>query len=443
MALGDPVLNGVALLDDLPAGGKKITGLAAGAIAGDSARYDELNTLDGLAINKDGSVAFTADQPMGTKKLTGLGAPTVNGDALRFDQLGAASGIATLDAGSKVVQDPATAFIKKDGSVAFTGDQDMGTKKLTGLGAPTVANDALRYGVAEITDAEIAVGAAITFAKLEGVPALDNIVIKKDGSVAFTAAQSMGGFMITVLDGVEWKDDNISCQFGAGLTLRSAEYGANAQGSFNGASMICYGEDHGTCPGWIKFRSKNAGGFAQDRLTLKNGATVDALWEDCIHKGLKLGEALDANSQKVTGLLAPTAEGDAVSLGDPVLSGAEAAVVADVNVIGGIPVLHRIDIAAGALAETDVTLTHKSRVVDAWVVMTGAGVATTTLTVQNAANPITDGMDVSVADKSIVRAAEIDDDFHEIAGAGILRVKTEVGATQPACTVYVLCIRVA
>jgi len=117
--------------------------------------------------------------------------------------------------------------------------------------------------------------------------------------------------------------------------------------------------------------------------------------------------------------------------------------VADDNVVGGIPVLHRIDLAAGALAETDVTLTYKTRVIDAWVVLTGAGVASTTLKVQNGATTITDAMDVSGSDKAIVRATTIDNAQHEIAAGGTLRIKTETGATQPACTVYVLGIRVA
>ncbi len=34
--------------------------------------------------------------------------------------------------------------IKKDGSVAFTGDQAMGTNKITGLKDPSAAGDALR-----------------------------------------------------------------------------------------------------------------------------------------------------------------------------------------------------------------------------------------------------------------------------------------------------------
>lgn len=125
------------------------------------------------------------------------------------------------------------------------------------------------------------------------------------------------------------------------------------------------------------------------------------------------------------------------------ISGAFTKLMGADNVIGGVPVLHRVDIAAGALAAKNVVLTHKTRVVDAWVVMRGAGVATTLLTVGNGAAAITNGMDVSGADKAVVRAAEIDDAAHEIAAGGSLRVTTSVGATQPACTVYVLGVRVA
>lgn len=117
--------------------------------------------------------------------------------------------------------------------------------------------------------------------------------------------------------------------------------------------------------------------------------------------------------------------------------------VADDNVIGGIPVLHRVDLAAGALASTDVVLTYKTRVIDAWVVLTGAGITSTILTIKNTAGAITDGMDVSGSDTDLVRAANIDDANHEIAAGGTLRIQTETGATQPACTVYVLGIRVA
>jgi ABC-type methionine transport system permease subunit len=62
----------------------------------------ETKAADSAVIKKDGSVAFTGNQAMGGNKLTGLAAPTANGDALRFDQLGASNGIATLDGAGKV-----------------------------------------------------------------------------------------------------------------------------------------------------------------------------------------------------------------------------------------------------------------------------------------------------------------------------------------------------
>lgn len=117
--------------------------------------------------------------------------------------------------------------------------------------------------------------------------------------------------------------------------------------------------------------------------------------------------------------------------------------VADKNTAGGIPVLHRIDIAAGANADVDVTLTHKTRVVDAWVVLRGAGVASAVFTVKNGANAITDGMAASGADTTLTRAGQINDANHEIAAGGTLRVTGSGGASMPEATVYVLGIRVA
>lgn len=127
---------------------------------------------------------------------------------------------------------------------------------------------------------------------------------------------------------------------------------------------------------------------------------------------------------------------------DATLNGAKLATVADKAVIGGIPVIHRIDLAAGALADTDVVLTYKTRVIDACLVLRGAGVANTVITVKNGANAITDAMAASGADKALVRAASLDDAQWEIAAGGTLRVTSSVGATQPACTVFVVGIRV-
>lgn len=125
------------------------------------------------------------------------------------------------------------------------------------------------------------------------------------------------------------------------------------------------------------------------------------------------------------------------------LDGASVASNANANVVGTPTLLFRIDIAAGALGNTDVVVTHKIRVIDAHLVLRGAGVSTTTLQVKNGATAITNTMAASGSDQALVRAATIDDAAHEIAAGGTLRVTSATGATQPDAVVYVLAVRVA
>lgn len=125
------------------------------------------------------------------------------------------------------------------------------------------------------------------------------------------------------------------------------------------------------------------------------------------------------------------------------IDGVQATNLADLNVVGVLEVVHRFDLAAGALADTDIVLTHKTRVIDAWLVLRGAGVATTTLTVKNSATAITDAMAASGSDKAVVRCATLDDAQWEVAAGGTLRVTSATGATQPAATVFVRGVRVA
>ena len=124
------------------------------------------------------------------------------------------------------------------------------------------------------------------------------------------------------------------------------------------------------------------------------------------------------------------------------LDGSSVASNANANVVGTPTLLYRIDIAAGALGNTDVVVTHKIRVIDAHLVLCGAGVSSTTLQVKNGATAITNAMAASGSDQALVRAATIDDAAHEIAAGGTLRVTSASGATQPDAVVYVLAVRV-
>lgn len=130
------------------------------------------------------------------------------------------------------------------------------------------------------------------------------------------------------------------------------------------------------------------------------------------------------------------------------LEGTTVANVADVNVIGGIPLLFRIAVADAATGTIDVVSTHKIRVLDAWAVKTAAPGKAEANSVQvlNAGNAITNAMSLNaLADQGIVRAASIDDARHEIAAGGTLRVGwTRISADGAiSCIVYVSAIRVA
>lgn len=125
------------------------------------------------------------------------------------------------------------------------------------------------------------------------------------------------------------------------------------------------------------------------------------------------------------------------------LTGRIAAVVANANVIGGIPVLFRIDVA-DASGDTDVVVTHKIRVLDAWALNTGIAAHATldTWQVKNGANAISDAVAKTATVNAVKRISTIDPARHEIAAAGTLRI-TAAKNTNAAVTVYVLAVRVA
>lgn len=117
-------------------------------------------------------------------------------------------------------------------------------------------------------------------------------------------------------------------------------------------------------------------------------------------------------------------------------------VAADANVIGAIPVYHRITIADSA-GDTTVVLTHKTRIIDFYAVKTStAGGAGDTLTLKNVATAITNALDLNVADKAVVRAGTIDDAQWEVA-AGANLVVTAAKNTSCAAEVVVVGLRVA
>lgn len=125
------------------------------------------------------------------------------------------------------------------------------------------------------------------------------------------------------------------------------------------------------------------------------------------------------------------------------LDGTVTKFVANANVIGGLLVIHQIDIA-DASADTDVVLTHKTRIIDAWFVNSGiaAHAANDTLQLKNGASAITGAVAKTATVDAIRRFDILTAATRTIAAAGTLRV-TAVKDTNVAATVFVLGIRVA
>jgi hypothetical protein len=111
--------------------------------------------------------------------------------------------------------------------------------------------------------------------------------------------------------------------------------------------------------------------------------------------------------------------------------------VANIEVLGGIPVVHRIVAGVG---DTNVVLTHKTRIIDVYVVAK-ANQAAGTITVTTATpTAITDAI-ICAVDTTVTRAGTIDDAVNTIAAGGTLRVTGAEAATS--AEVYIIGVRVA
>lgn len=121
--------------------------------------------------------------------------------------------------GNAVAQTPPeTGDVKADGSVPMTGDLNMGGHKITNLGAPTNANDAVRQAdlkvVSDEVDGIISGTTGITLApatttKIGGVIVGDGIEVEADGTISTNPVPEGGttGQVLTKTStGEEWSD---------------------------------------------------------------------------------------------------------------------------------------------------------------------------------------------------------------------------------------------
>lgn len=127
------------------------------------------------------------------------------------------------------------------------------------------------------------------------------------------------------------------------------------------------------------------------------------------------------------------------------LDGTVAKVAAAENVIGAIPVVHVFNIDGGVDEVQAITLTHKTRILDAWCILEAAGTTGSSFIVQNAGTAISDDVDTSGGgDKAVFRVGTMDTAQQDVAAAAALQVNTTAtGDDNPVQTVYVLGLRVA
>jgi hypothetical protein len=170
---------------------------------------------------------------------------------------------------------------------------------------------------------------------------------------------------------------------------------------------------------------------------IANLTLTAALMVDGTITGTKIGSAQISTSHlvdlNVTG----------AKVADATLDGRHTGLNTGGNVVGSIPIVHQVVVPDAATGDVDIVVTHQVRVIGVRFVKTvGAGAAGNTIQVKNGANAITDAMDTNVADKVVVRNAQVDDAFHLITAGGTLRVtRTKVGGDASGL-VYVECVRV-
>lgn len=187
-----------------------------------------------------------------------------------------------------------------------------------------------------------------------------------------------------------------------------------------------------------------AAAVAAGEITLADGAVLIGGADGLAAAKVPSGDVtIDRDGVTAIGLLKVTQAMMAVGAAGAGITGLVVKFLANVGVIGAIPVVHQINIA-DASADTDLVLTHKTLILDAWIHNTGiaAHAANDTVQLKNGATAITDALAKTDTVEAIRRFGVFVAAQKTIAAGGTLRV-TAVKDTNVACTVFVLGARVA
>lgn len=178
-------------------------------------------------------------------------------------------------------------------------------------------------------------------------------------------------------------------------------------------------------------------GDAENELSGLTGSSGEIVVYDASNKAASVAMSGDA-----------TLGNDGTLTVGRLLDGNNAADTPDAFANGSLPIVFTHTTIAGGSFTQLIPVTNKIRVLDVWCQLKGTGTTGDTVTILNGEGTpgaITDIMDVNVADKTIVRAAEIDDDEAIVNAGEDLEIFSFSGSGGdiPAIEVTILAVNVA
>lgn len=337
-----------------------------------------------------------------------------------------------------------------DGAAA--AQTPSGAVTMTNAGVFSLADSALSPAKLALTDAHIIVGDASG----EGA----DVAMSGDATIANTGAVTIGAKKVTAAK-TAIADGKI---FIGGADGAAAEQTLSGDVTVSNAGVTAIGAKKCTASQIALAEGKvfiGAVGGAAAAQSLAGDVTVavdgtTTVGAKKIGKAMMVSEAADVAgnifvSTGVTSAIdevavsgdATLAANGALTIADSVLDGSNVTNVANINVVGGIPVIFRIDVA-DSTGNTDVTSTHKIKVIDFWFQNTGAAAHATLDTIQlkNGTTAITGAIAKTATQYAIKRADIIDPAGQTISAGGTIRIAA-VKDTNVAVTAYVMAVRSA
>ncbi|MFA5444707.1 MAG: hypothetical protein WC262_07010 [Bacteroidales bacterium] len=375
--------------------------------------------------------------PSGDVTITNAGVTAIGAKKVKVAQMYSAS------AGKILVTQASNAVAEKTISGAISMDAD---------GVVTLEESAINPSKLALTDTYIIVG--------DGSDEGAGVAVSGDATLARTGALTIGAKKVTaakiaLADGkmfVGGADGAAAEQTLTGdVTVTNAGVTAIGAKKVGKANLISESADvagnlfvsTGSSSGIDEVAVSGDATLAADGTLTIAAEAVDYSKISLTDGSILVGDGDDIGSEAAISGDATMSNLGVLTIADSVLEASNVADVDEDNVVGGIPILFVVDVANTA-DDYDVTMTHKVRVVDAWIVCTGVAAHATndTLQLKNGTNAITDALAKGDTQYATKRFTTIDETYTEIAASGTLRV-TAVKDTNCAAKVFVLAVRPA